>query len=283
MQLIELPKHLNGSLYLGDNLEIMKSLPSASIDLVYIDPPFFSQRNYSAESKVDKGEVRSFGDTFKTLNDYLKFLHPRLIEIKRLLKTTGTVYVHADWHAIFEIKCYIMDKIYGRDNFQNDVIWSYKTGGGTQKRFSRKHDDILFYTKTENYSFNSIKDRIYYDKPFFNPEVDEQGRYYADVMPIDVWDIPAVLNISEERLDYPTQKPEALLERIIKASSNEGDTVADFFGGSGTTAAVCQRLGRKWITCDKSQDSINVIKARLLGNKSIKDTGYQLDVENAWG
>lgn len=280
---IELASHLKGQLYLGDNLEVMKSLPSSSIDLVYIDPPFFSGRNYIAESKIDKGEKRKFEDIFNgDLNSYLKFLHLRLVEMKRLLKITGSIYVHLDWHAVFEVKVFIMDRLFGRDNFKNDIIWSYKTGGATTKHFSRKHDIILFYTKTGNYTFNSIKERIYYDKPFFNPDIDEQGRYYADVLPVDIWEIPAVINVSKERIDYPTQKPEALLEKIINASSNPGDTVADLFAGSGTTLAVAQRLDRKWVGCDKNNDAINLIKARLYGNKSIYDTGYQTDISSIW-
>lgn len=291
---IELPNHLNGQLYLGDNLEIMKSLPSNSIDLVYIDSPFFSGRNYSVESKIDKGEVREFTDTFKTLNDYLRFLCPRLVEMKRLLKHTGSIYVHLDWHAVHYVKV-MMDKIFGYDNFRNNIVWCYNAAGRGKKKFSTKHDDILWYSKTDNYIFNLDNIKIDFDVNFKKTfKEDEKGlyytysgkKYYVDgKIPEDWWcDIPSMDHTEHsERVNYPTQKPEALLERIIKASSNEGDIVADFFGGSGTTASVCQRLNRKWITCDKSQQSIDVIKARLLGNKSVKDKGYQLDVENAWG
>lgn len=285
---IELPGHLNGQLYLCDNLELMKSLPSNSIDLVYIDPPFFSGRNYSAESKVDKGEVREFTDTFNTLNDYLRFLYPRLVEMKRLLKPTGTIYVHADWHAFHYIKV-MMDKIYGYDNFKNDIAWCYKGNSTATRYYARKHDNILFYSKSDKYTFNLDDIRVPYTDEIESSTAVRGDKKYEwkpnplGKVPEDYWEIPFLMGGSKEYLDYPTQKPEPLLERIIKASSNEGDTVADFFGGAGTTAAVSQRLGRKWITCDKSEKSIEVIKARLLGNKSVKDKGYQLDVENAWG
>ena len=285
---IELPKHINGELYLGDNLEVIKLIKTASTDLAYLDPPFFSGRNYSAESKIDKGEIREFTDTFKTLNDYLKFLHVRLIEIKRVLKSTGTVYVHADWHAIFEIKCFIMDKIYGRDNFRNHIVWCYKGNSTATKYFARKHDDILFYSKRDTYTFNIDDVRIPYTNEVNGSTAVRGDKKYDWVpnplgkVPEDYWEIPFLMGGSKEYLDYPTQKPEALLERIVKVSSNSGDTVLDIFGGSGTTAAVCKKFGRKFITCDKSVDAINIIKARLLGNKSIYDKGYQPDIESAW-
>lgn len=321
---IELPKHLNGQLYLGDNLEIMKSLPSLSIDLVYLDPPFFSGRNYLSESKIDLGEKREFEDTFDgDLNKYLKFLYLRLAEVRRLLKPTGCIYIHLDYHAVFEVKCFVMDKIFGRNNLLNEIVWHYQTyQGQTKNCYPRKHDVILFYAKNVNsgYTFHLQKDtnfesNIDFERwneylvnnneirggrypssdsrfmMYYNRWVKENGRVPTndDVIvklegqTVDtVWEIKAVDPKSKDRLDYPTQKPPELLERIIKGTSNEGDTVVDFFGGSGTTAAVCQRLNRKWITCDKSEKSIDVIKTRLLGNKSVKDNSYQIDVENAW-
>lgn len=290
---IKLPQHLNGDLYYGNNLVVMKMLQTASIDLIYGDPPFFSGRNYKSESKIDVGEIRSFDDTFNTLNDYLKFLYIRLIEMKRLLKPTGSIYIHLDWHASHYVKV-MMDKIFGYDNFKNNIVWCYNAAGRGKKKFSTKHDDILWYSKTDNYIFNLDNIKIDFDTNFKKTfKEDEKGlyytysgkKYYVDgKIPEDWWcDIPSMDHTEHsERVNYPTQKPEALLERIIKASSNEGDTVADFYGGSGTTAAVCQRLDRKWITCDKSQQSIDVIKARLLGNKSVKDKGYQANIESIW-
>ena len=286
---IELPKGINGELYFGDNLEVVRSIKTASIDLGYLDPPFFSGRDYTMKSKVDKDEVRQFEDTFKTINDYLKFLYPRLVQIRRVLKPTGTIYIHADWHAIFEIKCYIMDRIFGRNNFINHIVWCYSGGGCGTRKFAAKHDDILSYSITDKYTFNADEVREPFAESSSGQTVHRKGKEYQYELnelgriPNDWWiDIPSFRGNASELVDYPTQKPEPLLERIIKASSNKGDVVMDLFGGSGTTAAVCKRLGRRFITCDKSEDAINVIKARLLGNKSIYDKGYQPDIENAW-
>ncbi len=183
-----------------------------------------------------------------------------------------------------------MNKLFGYDNFRNHIVWCYSGGGQSKQTFPRKHDDILFYSKSDKWTFN-------YNDPYLKTEysVDIDGqnivavrgdkRYGWEGNPLgkmieDWWFIPVMASTDSERVDYPTQKSEKLLERIIRASSNEGDTVADFFGGSGTTIAVSQRLGRKWICCDKSEKSIEVIKTRLLGNKSVKDKGFQPDIEN---
>jgi len=290
---IELPEHFkNNKLYLGDNLELMKSLPSDSIDLIYSDSPFFSQRNYTTISKADNIK-RSFTDTFDTLSDYLSFIQVRLIEMKRLLKPTGSLYVHLDWHSVHYVKV-ILDSIFGYDNFINNIVWCYTGGGSAKKAFARKHDDILLYSKSENYTFNANDVAIPY-KPGTEIETDERGktyylksgtRYYIERQGKfleDYWTCEDIPNMNHnklsERHNYPTEKPEQLLERIIKASSNKGDMVADFFGGSGVTAAVAQRLGRKWITCDKSPQSVELIKLRLLGNNSINEKSFQLPID----
>ncbi len=268
---LELPKHFEGNqLYLGDNLEVMKSLPSASIDLIYIDPPFYSGRNYSSESKIDEGELREFVDTFKTINDYIKFLFRRLFEMRRLLKPTGSIYVHLDWHAVFEVKVHIMNKLFGYNNFRNHIVWCYSGAACGKTAFAKKHDDILFYSRSEKYTFN-LED-IVTDFTTQCRSVDDKGleyyvkngkRYYCKhegKIPEDWWIIPVLGPSSNERVYYPTQKPRPLLERIIKASSNEGDIVADFFSGSGTTACVAQKLGRRWICCDKSEKALRLLK-----------------------
>ncbi len=290
---IELPHYFKDNyLYLvTDNLELMKFLPSNSIDLIYADPPFYSQRNYSTESKADSNIKRCFTDTYTNLTEYLNFLHIRLVEMKRLLKSSGTIYVHLDWHANHYVKV-ILDTLFGYDNFINNIVWCYKGGGYSKKGFAKKHDDILLYSKSDKYTFNYNDISVPY-QPGTEILIDEQTnkryytksgiRYYVDregKLLEDWWDdIPNMLhNKLEDRHDYPTEKPWQLLERCIKASSNRGDIVADFFGGSGTTAAVAQRFNRKWITCDKSIDSINLIKARLLGNTSIKEKSYQLPI-----
>lgn len=290
---IELLKFLeNIKLYhVTDNLELMKSLPSESIDLIYNDPPFFSQRNYITKSKVDTDIKRSFTDTFINLTEYLKFLHVRFVEMKRLLKPNGSIYVHLDWHSSHYTKV-MMDSIFGYDNFINNIVWNY-TGGGSGKRcFAKKHDDILLYAKSENYTFNYndvsipyakgtevlIDDQTkkkYYLKSGIRYYIERSGKILEDWWTCD--DIPNLNhNKLSDRYNYPTEKPWQLLERCILASSNKGNTVADFFGGSGVTAAVSQKLERKCIICDKSIDSINLIKARLLGNKSINEKSYQL-------
>ena len=247
----------------GDCLHVMRQIPSASVDLVYIDPPFFSNRVYNV-IWGDDNEERSFSDIWKGgLDGYLIWLNARLYEIRRILKPTGSIYVHCDWHASHYIKAE-MDKIYGYDNFRNEVVWTYRTGGVSKQHWPRKHDAILFYVKSQAYRHQAPQERIYYDKPFFTDTVDEEGRFYADVYVRDTWDdIKPIINVSSERIGYPTQKPEALLERIISASSNEGDVVADFFIGGGTTAAVAQRLGRRFIACDQSRVAVAVTAERL--------------------
>jgi len=189
----------------------------------------------------------------------------RIAEIRRVLKPTGSFYLHCDPTSSHYLKL-ILDSIFcakRKGDFINEIVWCYRTGGATKTRFSRKHDTIFFYTKSDNYTFNCEKERVYYDKPFFNPKVDSQGRYYEDVLPVDWWQIPAVINVSKERLGYPTQKPEALLEKIIKASSNEGDIVLDAYCGCGTTIAVAERLNRNWLGIDITYQSISLILKRL--------------------
>lgn len=294
IQRIELPEYFkDNQLYLGDNLEVLKSLPNNSIDLTYIDPPYFSQRNYSTKSKVDSNITRSFTDTFNNLTEFLQFLHHRLIEIKRVTKPNGSVYVHVDWHCSHYVKV-MMDNIFGYDNFINNIIWCYTGGASSRDAFATKHDDILSYAVERGkhtFNFNEVSvpyaagtevlidelsGKKYYLKSGTRYYIERNGKILEDWW-CDIQNMNH--NPLNERHDYPTEKPQPLLERIIKVSSNPGDTVADFFGGSGTTAAAAQKLGRKWITCDLSEDSINLIKARLLGNTSIKEKSYQLPID----
>ncbi len=269
----------------GDCLHVMRQIPSASVDLVYIDPPFFSNRVYNV-IWGDQNEERSFSDIWKGgLDGYLIWLNARLYEMRRILKPTGSIYVHCDWHASHYIKAE-MDKIYGYDNFRNEVVWHYKSGALTSatKIYPRKHDILLLYSKESQYRFNTPRENEISDQmqrrwgKYFESdgktvlygsirhEASEEARSRrrihaafgreprdSDVAFVvepslvrSVWtDIPEVRNNPRysETIGYPTQKPEALLERIIKASSNEGDVVADFFIGGGTTVAVAQRLG----------------------------------------
>lgn len=254
----------------GDNLHVMRQLPSESIDLIYIDPPFFSGRQYNIIFG-DQNEVRSFTDIWEGgMPGYLIWLNARLYEMKRLLKKTGSIYVHCDWHASHYIKVE-MDKIFGYENFRNEIVWCYSGGGTPRMDFPRKHDVILRYTKSNTWIFN----REY--KPY-KENTQQVGKHSTYVPPekrnidlsrgtpiTDWWtDIETVTGWNSERIGYPTQKPEKLVERIIKTSTNEGDVVADFFCGGGTTPAVAQRLGRRWIACDQSRVAVAVTADRLI-------------------
>ncbi|GBC92132.1 DNA adenine methyltransferase YhdJ [bacterium HR15] len=286
----------------GDNLHVMRQLPSESIDLIYIDPPFFSGRQYNVIFG-DQNEVRSFNDIWEGgMPGYLIWLNARLYEMKRLLKKTGSIYVHCDWHASHYIKVE-MDKIFGYENFRNEIVWFYRRWTNVQSNFQRMHDIILFYSKTDKYVFNRVeipvrdylqerkqkgwnsntimsggkrvRQLLVYDKSAFAEAVasgrikpDEWDKIvYAEQRTVyapDVWEIPFINPVAKERIGYPTQKPEALIERIIQASTKEGDVVADFFCGGGTTPAVAQRLGRRWIACDQSRVAVAVTADRLI-------------------
>ncbi|MGC8666548.1 MAG: DNA methyltransferase [Chthonomonadales bacterium] len=266
----ELPAN---QLILGDNLEVLRTLPPECIDLIYIDPPFFSGRTYNV-IWGDTNEVRTFYDIWEGgIDSYLIWLNARLWEMKRVLKKTGSIYVHCDWHASHYIKCE-MDKIFGYENFRNEIVWAYKTGGVAKDHFARKHDVILLYSKTSNYYLEIPQQKSYLDDTKWKEyhkgaaelgfQRDEQGMFRM-VSARDIWDdIDVPHPRSFERIGYPTQKPEALLERIIKASSNEGDMVADFFCGGGTTCAVAMKLNRRFIGCDSSRVAIAVTLDRLV-------------------
>ena len=201
-----------------------------------------------------------------SLAAYLINMILRLRAMRRVLKTTGNIYLHCDPTAEHYLKL-VMDAMFGVQNFRNAIVWGYRTGGVSKKRWPRKHDVILCYGKSSNTIHNPLTERIYYDKPFFTTNEDEDGRYYADVYVRDVWDdIKAVINVSKERLGYPTQKPLALLERIIKASSNPGDLVLDTFCGCGTTVHAAESLNRQWIGIDISPFSAGLIRERIRHN-----------------
>jgi site-specific DNA-methyltransferase (adenine-specific) len=255
-------------IYCGDCLSKLKNFPSDTIDLIYIDPPFKSQRNYTSYS--GEKEKRHFKDKFEDVSAYLDYMKPRLLQMRRVLKTTGSLYYHCDWHASHYIKVLLdSPELFGYDNFQNEIVWCYKSGGASpRKRFSRKHDTILFYTKSRSYTFNGLREKSYNRdlKPYNFKGVDEYQDdvgWYTLVGMKDYWEINMVGRTSGERLDYPTQKPVALLERIIKASSNEGDIVLDAFCGSGTTLEVAQKLKRKWIGIDSSPEACSLAESRL--------------------
>ena len=231
------------TLYCADNLQQLIDFPSECVDLIYLDPPFFSNRLYEV-IWGDEAEVRSFEDRWEGgIQVYINWMKERMFELQRVLKPTGSIYLHCDWHAGHYLKV-MMDEIFGYKSLQNEIVWFYKTGGTSKRHFSRKHDTILFYTKGTNYTFKPQKEKSYlaHKYGFSNVTIEEdEGGWYTEVGMRDVWDIPALRGNQPEAMGYPTQKPEALLERMILASTNKGDLVMDPFCGCGTTIAVAQR------------------------------------------
>ncbi|MFQ6072190.1 MAG: site-specific DNA-methyltransferase, partial [Methanosarcinales archaeon] len=277
------PKDWKNLLIWGDNKLVMSSLIkqgwAGKINLIYIDPPFFTGADFTVKTKVaDKTiekepsiiEERAYQDTWSGgIASYLRYMHERLVLMRELLAENGSIYVHLDWHVGHYVKV-MMDDIFGYENFRNELIWRYKSGGSSEKgHFSKKHDTILFYTKSRNYIFNTLKEKSYnrefkrYNFAGVKEYQDEIG-WYTIVNMKDIWNINMVGRTSRERVDYDTQKPDNLLERIILASSNPGDIIADFFCGSGTTLAVAEKLGRRWIGSDLSKFAIQITRKRLL-------------------
>ncbi|MBO7575969.1 MAG: site-specific DNA-methyltransferase [Bacteroidales bacterium] len=287
-------------------------LPSlrGKVDLIYIDPPFDSKADYRTKLTLPGGDINqkpttieqfAYADTWKDGTvSYLRMLYPRLVLMRELLSDHGSIYVHIDWHVGHYVKV-LMDEVFGKDNLVNEIIWCYSQGAKSHKSFGKKHDTILVYEKTNDcriFNADAIKVAMKSGKESFGGrlETDEDGRkyrlvygtknaqgetryykYYLDEgkIPEDYWtDINSLQSGVSERVGYATQKPEALLERIIKASSNEGDLVCDFFGGSGTTAAVSERLGRRWITTDIGKPATLVMRKRLI-DQEVKPFLYQ--------
>ena len=297
-------------LYYSDNLPVLENMEDEFVDLIYLDPPFNSNRAYNIIWPDDLGQVTAFDDTWswspecdvilqnishldskRILNAfvdamgkvqicaYLVNMAVRLIEMKRILKSTGSIYLHCDPTASHYLKI-IMDEIFGRKNFQNEIIWHYRRWTGKAKKFQKLHDVIFFYTKTDTYNFNvlytdytegsvnrkmqGVLNRFKDGKSHFvsNESIDEKG-----VRENDVWQIPFVAPSAKERLGYPTQKPLALLKRILNASSNEGDVVLDPFCGCGTTVIASEALRRHWIGIDITYSSIAAIKERFKREK----------------
>lgn len=287
----------------GDNLLTMQALlagdpqtglPSlrGKVDLIYIDPPFDSKADYrtpitlpnaSFSQKPTVIEQFAYADTWEdgTIS-YLKMLYPRLMIMKELLSERGSIFVHIDWHVGAYVKT-LLDDIFGKENFRNEITWYYPNSGlkARSKKFHQVTDTIFYYVKSiDNFTFHHIfkkrKDgQSKQAKRKFNPITkkadmvrDENGKIVYqitdEVLENSLWEVASLSNNPVESVGYATQKPEALLERIIKASSNEGDLVCDFFGGSGTTAAVAEKLGRRWITCDIGKPASLVMRKRFI-------------------
>ena len=260
------------SIICGDCEDVLKKFPDNCIDLIYADPPFFTQKNYEI-IWGDGYEIRAFEDRWKGgkkgIYTYIEWMRPKIEQIYRVLKKTGSFYLHCDWHASHYLKV-LCDEIFGYDKFRNEVIWHYTGGGRAKRYFSRKHDTLLYYTKTDTWTFNIDEIRVPYKETSGYAKGGIVSRAGKKYMPNpkgtpmdDVWDIPIINPLSKERLGYPTQKPERLLEVIIKASSNPTDIVLDPFCGCGTAIAVAHKLGRRWIGIDISPTACRLMVKRM--------------------
>lgn len=321
----------NRTLYFGDNLDILRQkIPDESFDLVYLDPPFNSKRSYNVLFREglqeSQSQISAFDDTwhwtrdaqttFKELvtttnervsnlllalekfighNDvlaYLTMMTVRLLELHRALKPTGSLYLHCDTTASHYLKI-VLDVIFGKGNFQNEIIWRYRRWPTKAYRFQRMHDVLLFYSKSESSDrpFNILYEELAEStlkqwgtkkqQAVFREgrrAVSSTGEEESPGAPMsDVWDVSVIAPRSKERLGYPTQKPEALLERVIQTSSNEGDWILDPFCGCGTTVAVAERLNRNWVGIDITVLAINLVRKRLLGQYPGKELSITVD------
>jgi len=270
----------------GDNLGVMSALLpiyEGRIPLIYADPPFFSNRHYPARIGRDEDSrhpkewqlAEGYTDHWQDIDAYLDMLYPRLVLMYRLLSPNGTLYLHLDYHANAYARL-ILDEIFGADNFLNEIIWVYHGPSPIRSAFNRKHDTILVYTKSSDYIFNVDAVRQPYDPTTIKTFASSAKAGFGKIpdldrgkVPEDWWYFPVVARLHNERTGYPTQKPAALLERIILASSNPGDIVADFFCGSGTTPAAAACLGRQFIANDVTWRAIHTTKNRLVSETNI--------------
>lgn len=277
-----------GSFYLGQAESLCARFAkeyAGKVQLIYLDPPFGTGECFSMQIGREKKRIPVYADNLR-LEDYMAMMRNVLTACFRMLSATGCIYLHVDYRMAPRLRL-LLDEIFGEKNFVNEIIWAYKSGGRSTKYFSRKHDNILLYRKSPRMYFNAAAvgiPRGSQARNHMKRNVDENGRiyfsirsggklykYYEDsfVYPSDVWDdIEHLHQRDAERTGYSTQKPEALLRRIIAASSKEGDLVADFFSGSGTTAAVAAKLGRNWLACDASPLARMTLRARLLKSHS---------------
>ncbi len=269
----------------GDNLEFMKFLAETMgmkgrINLIYVDPPFFTKIRYEAVVKMpatdENVSVPAYTDRWEQGEaEYLRMLCARLIAMRELLADDGCLWVHLDWHISHYVKI-LLDEIFGYNNFVNEIVWTYKSGGSSKRHFSRKHDTLLFYGKTKKYYFSPQKEKSYNRgfKPYHFRGVEEfcdDTGWYTLVNMKDVWNIDMVGRTSAERTGYATQKPEALLARILESCSKEGDMCADFFAGSGTLAAAAHKMNRRFIVCDGGSLAVSMCTQRLAGNEASFD------------
>jgi site-specific DNA-methyltransferase (adenine-specific) len=282
----------------ADNLAVLPSLPDASFTVIYLDPPFNTGRSQARQSTTHvrsengaehasgsitgfkgqsyeriKGDLLRYDDRFE---NYWQFLEPRLIEAWRLLADDGTLYLHLDYREAHYAKV-LLDALFGRENFLNEIIWAYDYGAKSKSRWPTKHDTILVYVKSERgYYFDSATvDR----EPYMAPGLVTAEKAARGKLPTDVWWHTIVSPTGREKTGYPTQKPEGVLRRIVQASSREGDWVLDFFAGSGTTGAVAAALGRRFMLIDRNDEAMAVMRTRFG-----KLTGIEVDfIEGSGG
>jgi site-specific DNA-methyltransferase (adenine-specific) len=278
------------TIYFADNLSILQSIPSDSVNLIYIDPPFNTGKAQSRTQiktvRSENGDRTGFsGNRYETVkvgsrsyadlfDDYLAFLEPRLVEAKRVLKPNGSLYFHIDYREVHYCKV-LLDGIFGRDSFLNEIIWAYDYGARTKKKWPAKHDNILWYAKDpRSYTFNvDAIDRI----PYMAPSLVGPVKAARGKLPTDTWWSTIVPTNSREKTGYPTQKPLTIINRIVTASSNPGDLVLDFFAGSGSTGASCLKLGRRFILVDNNPAAIEVMAKRFATVPDIEWVGCKPD------
>lgn len=261
----------SGEVYCADNLEIMRSLATSDFkgkfQMIYMDPPFYSGAKYFFR-RSDGSKKLAYSDVWGSgLLEYLEMIAKRILIARELLSDDGLMWIHLDYRAVHYVKI-IMDEIFGMENMVNEIVWGYRSGGASGRRFARKHDTILLYSKTKEYKFNPQKEKSYnrgalpYNFKGVQEYEDENG-WYTLVNMRDIWEIPMVGRTSGERTGYATQKPEELIRRIVLASTDVGDLCGDFFAGSGTLGAVCMGLGRSFVLCDKNEDACRIMVDRL--------------------
>jgi len=282
-----LPDGAHGHVVLGNNLDVLASLPDESIDLIYVDPPFNTGKRQTLTSlrtvRDESGDRTGFqGRRYRTVkvgsssyvdvhDDYLAFLEPRLIEMRRVLKQSGSLYFHIDYREVHYCKV-LLDLIFGRDCFLNEIIWAYDYGARTTKKWPPKHDNILVYVRDPaQYFFDAeAVERIPYMAPgLVGPEKAARGK-----LPTDTWWHTIVPTNGKERTGYPNQKPLGILRRVVQASCPEGGIVADFFAGSGTAGAAAHELGRRFLMVDNNPEAAQVMAERFAGIDGVVYRGF---------
>lgn len=273
---------------LGDNMVVLSRLPDQAVSLVYVDPPFNTGRKQKRQTlrttRSPSGDRSGFkGAAYKTereselayddiFEDYWAFLEPRLAEAWRVLATDGTLYLHLDYREVHYAKV-MLDELFGRDCFLNEIIWAYDYGARAKKRWPAKHDNILVYVKDP--------DRYYYDnaavdrEPYMAPGLVTPEKAALGKLPTDVWWHTIVSPTGKEKTGYPNQKPEGILRRIVQASSREDDWVLDFFAGSGTTGSVASKLGRRFVMVDDNPEAFDVMQKRFGDGTLTSSIEYQ--------